>query len=186
MRQANEVFMNKWPDPGKDIVTNGIRPSHAWTRAVYYEGLMALYSIDPKKEYYDYASAIKGGMDAHAKSFQDGLDSSRGNGWELAALVRTLSQLRQKDTRRPEYLQQLYVASAEGDKNSDPRGEFLSAVRAGAVYHLFKKKGLETDSMPAVGHPVGESIRYHIRAGKHDITLYDWQQYMDFTDRWLR
>ncbi|HXB94034.1 MAG TPA: glycoside hydrolase family 88 protein, partial [Puia sp.] len=55
MRLANAYFMNKWPDPGKEIVTNIARPSHIWTRAVYYEGLMALYSIDPKKEYYDYA-----------------------------------------------------------------------------------------------------------------------------------
>jgi len=55
MRLANTYFMNKWPDPGKEIVTNISRPSHIWTRAVYYEGLMALYSIDPQKKYYDYA-----------------------------------------------------------------------------------------------------------------------------------
>ena len=55
MRLANAYFMHKWPDPGVQIVTNIARPSNIWTRAVYYEGLMALYSIDPKKEYYDYA-----------------------------------------------------------------------------------------------------------------------------------
>lgn len=55
MRLANKYFMNKWPDAGKEIVTNKARPSHIWTRAVYYEGLMALYSLDPKREYYDYA-----------------------------------------------------------------------------------------------------------------------------------
>ncbi len=55
MRLANSYFMTKWPDPGQQIVTNIARPSHIWTRAVYYEGLMGLYSIDPKKEYYDYA-----------------------------------------------------------------------------------------------------------------------------------
>src|SRR5579862_8870592 len=55
MRLANTYFMNKWPDPGKEIITNIARPSHIWTRSVYYEGLMALYSLDPKKEYYDYA-----------------------------------------------------------------------------------------------------------------------------------
>jgi hypothetical protein len=81
----------------------------------------------------------------------------------------------------------LYVASAEGDQWSDPRGEFLSAHLATPVYHLFKEKGIETDSMPAPEHPVGDGhIRYHIRSGKHDITLYDWQQYMDFADRRLR
>lgn len=54
-RRANQYFMNKWPDPGKEVVGKKIWPSNLWTRAVYYEGLMALYKIDPKKEYYDYA-----------------------------------------------------------------------------------------------------------------------------------
>ncbi|MDA3854433.1 MAG: glycoside hydrolase family 88 protein [Bacteroidales bacterium] len=55
MTLANDYFMQKWPDVGKTIITNKERPSHIWTRAVYYEGLMALYSIDPKEEYYTYA-----------------------------------------------------------------------------------------------------------------------------------
>lgn len=55
MRLANQYFMDKWPDPGKEIVTDKVRPSNIWTRAVYYEGLMALYAIDPQKKYYDYA-----------------------------------------------------------------------------------------------------------------------------------
>ena len=55
LRLANRYFMNKWPDPGKSIITNRERPSNIWTRAVYYEGLMALYKIDKNKGYYDYA-----------------------------------------------------------------------------------------------------------------------------------
>ncbi len=55
MRLANQYFMDKWPDPGKEIVTDKTRPSNIWTRAVYYEGLMALHSIDTQKIYYDYA-----------------------------------------------------------------------------------------------------------------------------------
>lgn len=59
MRLTNQYFMNKWPDPGKSIVTNRERPSNIWTRGVYYEGLMELYRIEPKekkqKVYYDYA-----------------------------------------------------------------------------------------------------------------------------------
>ena len=55
LRLANQYFMDKWPDAGKPIFTNIERPSNIWTRAVYYEGLMALYQIDPKKAYYDYA-----------------------------------------------------------------------------------------------------------------------------------
>jgi len=55
---ANQYFMNKWPDVAKEIYVpskNKTWPSHIWTRAVYYEGLMALYSVDKKKAYYDYA-----------------------------------------------------------------------------------------------------------------------------------
>jgi unsaturated rhamnogalacturonyl hydrolase len=52
---ANDYFMHKWPDPGKEIVTNRARPSNIWTRGVYYEGLMALYNTNKDKRYYDYA-----------------------------------------------------------------------------------------------------------------------------------
>lgn len=52
---ANDYFMNKWPDTGKTIITNKERPSNIWTRAVYYEGLMALYAVNPDQKYYDYA-----------------------------------------------------------------------------------------------------------------------------------
>lgn len=55
MTKTNQYFMEKWPDTGKEIVLNKTWPSNIWTRGVYYEGLMALYSIDPKKSYYDYA-----------------------------------------------------------------------------------------------------------------------------------
>ncbi|HVV04639.1 MAG TPA: glycoside hydrolase family 88 protein [Puia sp.] len=80
----------------------------------------------------------------------------------------------------------LYVASAEGDQWSDPKGEFLSAVGAGAAYGLYKEKGVEGENLPDLGHPVGGYIRYHIRPGKHDITLYDWSQYMNFADQYLK
>jgi rhamnogalacturonyl hydrolase YesR len=55
LRLTNQYFMNKWPDAGKPIFTNIERPSNIWTRAVYYEGLMALHAIDRQKAYYDYA-----------------------------------------------------------------------------------------------------------------------------------
>lgn len=57
MTLANDYFMKKWPDTGKTIITNRERPSNIWTRGIYYEGLMALHQIYPKKEYYNYAVA---------------------------------------------------------------------------------------------------------------------------------
>jgi unsaturated rhamnogalacturonyl hydrolase len=55
MTLANTYFMNKWPDPTADIVTDKTRPSNIWTRATYYEGLMALYAVDNQAAYYNYA-----------------------------------------------------------------------------------------------------------------------------------
>ncbi len=80
----------------------------------------------------------------------------------------------------------VYVASAEEDRWADPRGEFLSAWFAGPVYELFGEKGLPSDTMPAVNEPVQESVGYHIRTGAHDVTDYDWQQYLNFADKHLK
>ena len=77
----------------------------------------------------------------------------------------------------------LYVASASEDLWADPKGEFLGAKNAEPVYTLFGKKGLGVNEMPATDYPVGETIRYHLRTGKHDFTLYDWQQYLEFADK---
>ena len=69
IESANGYFMDKWPDPGKTIVTNKERPSNIWTRGVYYEGLMALYEINPKDTYYNYAYAWS---EFHKWSFRNG------------------------------------------------------------------------------------------------------------------
>jgi len=55
VRKANDYFMQKYEDPTVPTNVKRIRPSSLWTRAVYYEGLMALQEIDPQQRYIDYA-----------------------------------------------------------------------------------------------------------------------------------
>jgi len=77
----------------------------------------------------------------------------------------------------------LYVASAVEDQWADPRGEFLAAFHAEPAYRFFGRPGLGVNEMPAVGTPVGATIGYHVRPGKHDVTEFDWDRYLDFADR---
>ena len=54
-RCTNDYFMQKYADPTIPTNVKKVRPSSLWTRAVYYEGLMALNAIDPQQRYIDYA-----------------------------------------------------------------------------------------------------------------------------------
>jgi hypothetical protein len=77
----------------------------------------------------------------------------------------------------------LYVASATEDRWADPKGEFLAAKAAEPAYALYGLPGLGVATQPAPGQPVGVTIGYHLRAGKHDVTQWDWDRYLDFADR---
>jgi len=78
----------------------------------------------------------------------------------------------------------VYVASAEEDRWSDPKGEFLSAKLTGEVYELYGLEGLAVEEMPSVNQPAMGTVGYHIRPGKHDVEDYDWEQYLNFADKW--
>jgi hypothetical protein len=77
----------------------------------------------------------------------------------------------------------LYVASATEDLWADPLGEFLAAKAAEPVYRLFGREGLGVDRQPPPDTPVGRAIGYHLRTGKHDVTPWDWERFLDFADR---
>jgi len=53
-QKANDYFMERYEDPTQPTNWKKVRPSNLWTRAVYYEGLMALYDVDPQQRYIDY------------------------------------------------------------------------------------------------------------------------------------
>ncbi|MFT6880487.1 MAG: hypothetical protein ACJARG_001420 [Arcticibacterium sp.] len=74
----------------------------------------------------------------------------------------------------------VYIASAADDQWADPYGEYLSAYHASPVYELYGKEGFTSSVHPQTNHPVQNTIGYHMRTGRHDVTDYDWEQYMKF------
>ena len=80
----------------------------------------------------------------------------------------------------------LYVASATNDRWADPKGEFLAAYHASSVYEIFNKPALSQYKPPEPDQPIQTTIGYHLRTGDHNVTAYDWRQYLTFADRYLR
>ena len=81
----------------------------------------------------------------------------------------------------------VYVASASQDLWADPKGEMLGLVNAVPVYGLYGYEGITREELPPVNTPVVSDIMgYHLREGKHDVLLYDWEQYVAFADRFLK
>lgn len=74
----------------------------------------------------------------------------------------------------------VYVTSATEDLWADPIGEFLSAKEASVVYNLYSIPGLSSTIMPKPDSPVIGEVSYHLRTGIHDVTDYDWEQYIKF------
>ena len=80
----------------------------------------------------------------------------------------------------------VYITGAEDDRWADPKGEFLACVAAGPVYKLLGKEDLGTDQMPLLNTPIMHTIGYHYRTGKHEVTAFDWDQFLAFADIHLR
>jgi hypothetical protein len=76
----------------------------------------------------------------------------------------------------------VYITGGETDRWADPKGEFLACVAAGPVYRLLGAEDLETDRMPQLDQPITHTIAYHIHKGGHDVTAFDWDQFLSFAD----
>jgi len=77
----------------------------------------------------------------------------------------------------------LYVASADEDLWSDPRGEFLALAESSPAFALFGEPPIAATAMPPLDTALIAGRRgYHIRRGGHDLTVYDWQKFADFAD----
>jgi hypothetical protein len=126
----------------------------------------------------DYGETIKSITDRYGYWFDENFKKFAADPNQLPADMHELLAL---SAPRP-----LYVTGAEDDRWADPKGEFLALVAAGPVYQLFGKQGLDTDTMPAVNQPILHDVGFHIRTGKHEVTAFDWDQFLAFADRHLR
>lgn len=80
----------------------------------------------------------------------------------------------------------VYIASAKEDEWADPHGEYLSGYYAGPAYKLYNKETPASKESPGVNQPrMTESVSYHIRSGRHDVTRYDWAQYIRWADAYV-
>jgi hypothetical protein len=81
----------------------------------------------------------------------------------------------------------VYIGVAAEDLWGDPRGSFLAAKAAEPVYALLGAPSKLPAEMPAANQPTLDgSIGFHLRPGTHDVTRYDWEQFLAFADRVLR
>ena len=80
----------------------------------------------------------------------------------------------------------VYIATAAGDLWADPRGMFLAGKAADPVYRMLGTDGLGASKMPGIGQPVMTTIGFHLRCGPHNVTAYDWEQFLNFADRHMK
>lgn len=77
----------------------------------------------------------------------------------------------------------VYVTSASEDLWADPKGSYLSLLHGQEVYDLYKKPSGLTPAPPAINSPIIKSyLGYHNREGKHNLTAYDWNNFIRFAD----
>lgn len=77
----------------------------------------------------------------------------------------------------------VYTTNATEDLWADPRGSYLTIVNAQPVYNLYGKRSALKPEPPAVNTPIIQSILgYHIREGIHNLTAYDWLNFIRFAN----
>lgn len=81
----------------------------------------------------------------------------------------------------------VYVASAAEDLWADPKGQYLSLKEAQPVFQLY---GLETnlpEEMASVNQQIiHPAMGFHNRVGKHNMTPFDWQQFIQFANIYFK
>lgn len=75
----------------------------------------------------------------------------------------------------------VYVTSASKDLWADPKGSYLSLVHAQPVYALYGNHVPLPAKPPPINSPMIRSkLGYHNREGEHNLTSYDWKNFIRF------
>lgn len=79
----------------------------------------------------------------------------------------------------------VYYSSAREDRWADPKGEYLGLSLGSRVYsEIYGKKSEFQSTFEQLTSPVHlESVGYHIREGKHDLTWEDWRNFLEFVKK---
>lgn len=79
----------------------------------------------------------------------------------------------------------LVIGTAKDDLWADPKNEFLALTLTNDVYKLYGKVGLiHPEEIPEAPFKLQEgSISFHTRLGNHCLSREDWNNYMDFIDK---
>ena len=81
----------------------------------------------------------------------------------------------------------VYVASAAGDLWADPKGQFLALKEALPVFELYGIRDTLPDEMPEVNRQIiNSNTGFHNREGQHNMTPYDWQQFIRFANAYFK
>jgi pimeloyl-ACP methyl ester carboxylesterase len=77
----------------------------------------------------------------------------------------------------------VYATNASKDLWADPKGTFLALKNAEKVYGLYEIKSALPASQPGINQPIIQSqIAYHNRDGEHNLTAYDWGNFIRFAN----
>jgi hypothetical protein len=75
----------------------------------------------------------------------------------------------------------LYTTNATEDLWADPTGSYLSVKNAQPAWALYGIDASLPPVPPAANHPlITSALGYHIREGIHDLTAYDWKNFIRF------
>lgn len=77
----------------------------------------------------------------------------------------------------------VYVTNATEDLWADPTGTYLAMQHAEPVFNLYSDKSKLPALPPGPDTPlVQKPMSYHNRTGKHNMTYYDWEQFVRLAD----